>query len=257
MAGLNFKTYGQGDPIIILHGLFGMLDNWQKIAKGLADEYMVILVDQRNHGKSPHHDTHTYQEMAADLAQFMEEQWIYEATIIGHSMGGKTAMQLAMDYPDLVEKLIVIDMSPRQSKKGGHDEIFDAMFSLDLDQLDKRSEAEEKLAGKIKDLGVRQFLLKNLQRKKEGGYRWKMNLEVLYQQYDDILVEISTETPFEKPTLFVKGGKSEYIREKDELLIKTHFPSYKIIEIEDAGHWVHADAPKETIEIIKGFVQNA
>lgn len=251
---LNYKTYGTGDPIIILHGLFGMLDNWQTIAKSLAESHMVYLIDQRNHGKSPHVDSHSYPEMAADLHAFMESNWIYEATIIGHSMGGKTAMQFAMEYPDFAERLIIVDIAPGQANRG-HDDVFEALFALDLDQVDSRKEAEAVLADKMADLGVRQFLLKNLSRKKEGGYRWKMNLPVLHQQYENILKPIQLFDIYEKPTLFIKGGRSKYITEASERDIKALFPQYVIKNVENAGHWVHAEAPRETIEIIKSFIK--
>ncbi len=250
---LNYKTYGTGDPIIILHGLFGMLDNWQTIAKALAVNNMVYLIDQRNHGKSPHTETHSYEEMAHDLHAFMEENWIYEATIIGHSMGGKTAMKFALEYPDFVEKLIVVDISPEQAKSG-HNEVFEALFSLDLQKVENRKDAERKMMEKMKDLGIRQFLLKNLSRKKEGGYRWKMNLNVLYDQYDKILAPISGDNAFENPCLFIKGGKSTYIKNSSKSHIEAIFPNYSLETIEKAGHWVHAEAPNETIELISSFI---
>lgn len=251
---LNYKTYGTGDPIIILHGLFGMLDNWQTIAKALAETHMVYLIDQRNHGKSPHVDSHSYEEMAEDLLSFMESNWIYEATIIGHSMGGKTAMQFALNYPDFAERLIVVDIAPGQAKRG-HDDVFDALFSLDLDKVENRKEAEAVLSEKMEDQGVRQFLLKNLSRKKEGGYRWKMNLPVLHQQYENILKPILGSEAYEKDTLFIKGGRSKYISEASEEEMKALFPHYVIKTVEKSGHWVHAEAPNETIEIIRSFIK--
>jgi len=247
---LNYKTFGKGDPVIILHGLFGMLDNWQTIGKELAAHYMVYLVDQRNHGKSPHFDEHSYKLMAEDLAKFMEENWIHRAHLIGHSMGGKTVMQFAGAFEDMIDKLIVIDIAPKQSQRG-HDEILDALSSLDLSNIDKRSEAEEALSERISDRGVMQFLLKNLTRRKEGGYRWKMNLPVLVSQYERILDPITFKKPFEAPTLFLKGAKSSYIQKDDEKMIKEMFSNVKIKEIKDAGHWVHAENLEDTtLEII-------
>ncbi|MEL6845484.1 MAG: alpha/beta fold hydrolase, partial [Bacteroidota bacterium] len=150
---LNFKTFGQGDPIIILHGLFGTLDNWQTIARQLAEQYSVYILDQRNHGRSPHVDAISYPLMAEDLVQFMESQWIYKASIIGHSMGGKTAMQFACDNPDMVEKLIVVDIAPK-TYAGNHELIFDALLSLDMDGLTSRKQADELLEQKVTDFGV-------------------------------------------------------------------------------------------------------
>ena len=141
---LNYKTFGQGEPIIILHGLFGMLDNWQTIGKQLAEQYSVYLIDQRNHGRSSHTGSISYAEMADDLAAFMEEHWIHKAHIIGHSMGGKTAMQFALHYPDMVDTLIIIDITPKRYS-GGHQAIFDALFALDIDAVTDRQMAEDHL----------------------------------------------------------------------------------------------------------------
>jgi len=250
---LNHKVFGSGDPVIILHGLFGMLDNWQTIAKQLAEEYMVYIVDQRNHGRSPRMEEHSYPAMAEDLATFMESQWIHSAHIVGHSMGGKTAMQLAMDYPDMVESLTVIDIAPTQSA-GGHEEIFEALRAVDIKKLDKRSDASETLSTFIKEEGVKQFLLKNLTRKKEGGYEWKMNLSVLDTHYERILDPINLTTPYDKPTLFIKGGLSKHIQDSDMKSIEERFPHYQMKEIANAGHWVHAAAPKETLGLLRDFL---
>ena len=154
---LNHKIFGQGDPIIILHGLFGMLDNWQTIGKKLAEDYMVVLVDQRDHGKSDHTDEFNYQVLAEDLRVFMEENWMHEAYIIGHSMGGKTAMQFAVDNPDMIEKLIIVDIGPK-AYKAGHDTIFKALREVEIDKVKSREEVEESIAKYINDKGVRLFL---------------------------------------------------------------------------------------------------
>ena len=251
--GLNFKSFGQGDPIIILHGLFGTLDNWQTIAKKLAEHYTVYIVDQRNHGRSPHFEEMDYELMASDIKAFMESQWIYSCHLIGHSMGGKTAMQFAADYPDILEKLIVVDIAPKVYE-GGHQAIFDALFSLDLDQIQSRKEADQLLATQIEDFGIRQFLLKNLTRSKEGGYQWKMNLPIIYQSYSSILSTIEPSEPFEKETLFIRGGQSNYIQSSDELLIKAQFPMATIQTIESAGHWVHAEAPNALLDMVLSFL---
>ncbi len=250
---LNFKQFGQGDPIIILHGLFGMLDNWQTIAKKLAEENTVFILDQRNHGKSPHHPDFNYPILAEDLREFMEQNWIYESHIIGHSMGGKTAMQFALDYPDMVDKLIVVDIAPKKYK-GGHQVIFEALFSLDLNQIEKRNEAEEKLAEYIPEFGVRQFLMKNLTRKKGGGFAWKMNLDAIHNHYQDILAEIEGEKT-NVPTLFINGGQSKYVTAEDRESIKELFPSASFKTIGEAGHWVHAEKPKELMRMVEEFLR--
>lgn len=250
---LNFKEFGQGDPIIILHGLFGTSDNWQTLAKQLAKDYTVFIVDLRNHGRSPHDDEFNYKVMAEDLRYFMESHWIYEARVIGHSMGGKTAMQFALDYPDMVEKLVVVDIA-NQAYKGGHERIFKALLSLDLDSVSNRKEADEFLKNQIEDFGVRQFLLKNLTRDKDGGYEWKMNLPIIHENYQAILSEIEGDEPFENATLFVKGGLSKYITNENFKTTQQLFPHAELKTIEKVGHWVHAEAPKELLQMLKGFL---
>ena len=230
-----------------------MLDNWQTIAKKLAEDYMVYIVDQRNHGRSPSMDTHNYKAMADDLAAFMESQWIHSAHIVGHSMGGKTAMQMAMNYPDMVESLAVIDISPTASTRG-HDAVFDALNAVDIEGLEKRSEAQEAMMAHVQEVGVIQFLLKNLSRRKEGGYAWKMNLPVIERDYERILDPIVCTSSYEEPTLFIKGGRSKHIVDADLPLMKECFPNYQMKEISDAGHWVHADAPDITLEMLREFL---
>ncbi|MEM7572153.1 MAG: alpha/beta fold hydrolase [Bacteroidota bacterium] len=250
---LNYKSFGQGPPLLILHGLFGTLDNWQTLAKRWAEEYTVILVDQRNHGRSPHLDAHNYPVMAADLAAFMEQEWIHEAYLLGHSMGGKTAMQLAMEHPDLIKALVVVDIGP-QAYPGGHDTIFAALRSLDLDSIDSRNEAAAHLAQSIEEAGVRQFLLKNLSRRPEGGFRWKMNLEVLYRDYPRILEKIEGPA-YEGPTLFVRGADSGYIRDTDWPTAQSLFPAAQLATVQNSGHWVHAEQPAILFDLVRDFLQ--
>lgn len=251
---LNYKSFGQGDPIVILHGLFGTLDNWQTIAKTLAEHFTVYIVDQRNHGRSPHFETMNYTLMADDLREFMENNWMFKAHILGHSMGGKTAMQFAADHPEMVEKLIVVDIGP-QTYPDGHQTIFEALFALDLSQIESRKDADEFLASRITDFGVRQFLLKNLTKDKEsGGYRWKMNLPVLHERYQDILTEIELSPPFHKDTLFVRGGRSNYVRDEDIPGIMAKFPNAQVKTIAEAGHWVHAEAADEFVQVIMDWL---
>lgn len=250
---LNYKEFGQGDPIIILHGLFGMLDNWQTIAKKLSEDYWVFIIDQRNHGKSPHLDGLSYSLMAEDLQKFMEQQWIPKAHIIGHSMGGKTAMQFAFDYPDMVDKLVVVDIAP-SANAPGHQLIFDALFSVDLQKLENRGTADDTLAVKIEEFGVRQFLLKNLTRNKEGGYRWKMNLATIFKNYENILAAVTTDQSYDGASLFIKGGASAYIQQREIEVINQLFTDVTIETVEEAGHWVHADAPDILLEKVKNFL---
>lgn len=250
---LNYKSFGQGEPIIILHGLFGTLDNWQTVAKALADDYLVFIVDQRNHGRSPHLDDMSYPLLAEDLRAFMEAHWIYRAHIVGHSMGGKTAMQFALLYPDMADKLAVIDMAPKQYP-GGHEPIIQALLDLDIDRVENRQDAEEFLAGRIETPAVVQFLTKNITRNHAGRYSWKMNLSAIHRNYPAILRAVEAEAPYEGPALFLRGGRSSYVLPQDEPDIKALFPQARIETVEGAGHWVHAEAPDVVIEKLRAFL---
>lgn len=251
---LNYKSFGQGEPVIILHGLFGTLDNWQTVARALAEHFLVFIVDQRNHGRSPHVEEMSYLLMAEDLLEFMESHWIYRAHVIGHSMGGKTAMQFALHYPDMVDKLAVIDMAPK-AYPGGHEEIFKALLDLDIDRVESRQDAEAFLARRIESPAVLQFLLKNISRNHDGRYAWKMNLPVIYQHYPEILKPVEGGEPYEGPALFLRGGLSPYVQPEDEAGIKALFPQARIETVENAGHWVHAEAPDEVVGRLKGFLE--
>jgi esterase len=248
------RSYGQGAPIVILHGLFGFSDNWQTVAKALSDQYTIIAVDQRNHGKSPHAPTHTYPDLAQDLHNFLHENWIFQSVIIGHSMGGKAAMQFALDYPDMVQKLVVIDIAPGASKTR-QDDVFEALNGIGLDGLTDRKLVENHLMDSLKEPGTVQFLLKNLTRDAEGALEWKVNLPVLTTAHEDILAPVSG-GQFEGPTLFVRGERSGYITDIDTPEIKTHFPNSEVITIPNAGHWVHADQPKALIETLEAFLSS-
>ncbi len=252
---LNHKVLGEGFPVIILHGLFGMLDNWQSVAKKIAAEgFMVYLIDQRDHGKSPFTDRFDYPTLAQDLATFMEQNWIYKAHLIGHSMGGKTVMQFAFDHGDMVEKMVVVDIC-NKTYAGGHEEILEAIRKVDAAHRQDRQEIYDFLKDRLKNEGVVQFLLKNLQRKKEGGYEWKMNFALLEQSYQHILDKVSSAHPlFEGPGLFIKGERSWYIQDGDLAQIKAEFPHSAVEVIEGAGHWVHADQPEQLTQKVIQFL---
>jgi esterase len=256
---LNFKEFGTGEPLVILHGLFGTLDNWQTIARQLSDEFTVYIVDLPNHGRSPHtKGEFDYSEMSDAVAEFLTKNWIHETRLIGHSMGGKLAMQLALQQPDLIKKLAVIDIAPKQYT-GGHGNIFKALFALDLETLTDRKEAEQFLTEQLPEegAGTIQFLLKNLSRRADtegGGFEWKMNLDVLYANYPRILDKLEGDMPFRKPTLFIRGGESDYIRDTDFETISTLFPRSAVETIDGAGHWVHAEKPKELLAVLRKFM---
>ncbi|MEL6389434.1 MAG: alpha/beta fold hydrolase [Bacteroidota bacterium] len=249
---LHHRIYGKGQPIVILHGLFGMLDNWQSFAKKLSDRYQVIAVDQRNHGRSPRYDEFNYPALAQDLADLLDHLGIETASVLGHSMGGKSAIQFAIDHSDRVDRLVVVDISTRHYP-GGHHDIFDAVLSLKVDQISSRKVADDHLSARITDLGVRQFLLKNLSRRQEGGYRWKADFAGLLTNYDHILSEIEVATPVEVRTLFVRGAKSDYIRNDDLDLLRSQFVHVNLTTI-DAGHWIHAERPSELLEAVTRFL---
>lgn len=219
----------------------------------MSANYTVYIVDQRNHGRSPHKEPFDYPTMAEDLKNFMEANWIFKSHLIGHSMGGKTVMQFAFDNPDMVDKLIVADIAPVQYSER-HQHIFQALFELDLDALKRREEAEELLKNKIPGAAERLFILKNLTRKKEGGFRLKMNLPVIHKHYGDILAAIKNLDTFEGTTLFIKGAQSHHIEDSHRDTIRSLFPNVSIHTIENAGHWVHADAPDEFLRVVLKFL---
>jgi len=250
---LHFKSAGQGGAVILLHGLFGSADNWHHVAQRLAERFHVFAVDQRNHGQSPHDDEMDYPLMAADVENFFIAQKIASAFVIGHSMGGKTAMQFALEFPNRVEKLVMADMAPR-AYPPAHDPIFAALLALDLPAFQTRQQLENALAPAIPDLALRRFLLKNLGRNDSGAFYWKMNLSGLAKNYPRLCAPLNWEIPFLKPTLFIRGGKSQYISAADEPGIFRLFPAAKIQTIAGADHWVHADAQEEFFKLVLGFL---
>ena len=251
---LNFQSYGTGFPLIILHGLFGSLDNWQTISTRLGEHFQVFAVDQRNHGRSPHTDVFDYEVMAEDLREFMQSHGLVRAHLIGHSMGGKTAMEFALRHPELVEKMIVIDMAPK-AYPPSHVPIFEALLPLDLGLFHDRREIADALAPFIPELAVRQFLLKNLTRDESGTFQWKLNLPAIYQNYDRLNQRIENSRHFTGPVLFIKGERSEYISEEDRELIRRLFPRAEVIAIPGAAHWVHADAPEPFVKAALDFLR--
>lgn len=250
---LNYKQFGNGTPLIILHGLFGSLDNWQTLAKQFAENFSVYIVDVRNHGKSPHTTEHDYVSIAEDLKEFMQQQNIEKSHFIGHSMGGKAVMQFSILYPEKVLKQVIVDIAPKKYGRG-HDEIFDAIFSLDLNTLQSRNEADEQLQKLIPDFGTRQFILKNLDRADDGKYTWKFNLETLFREYENVRSGITSSKPIDVETLVIKGEKSGYVTAEDEANFKTLFPKTTIAGISNARHWVHAENPTELLILVNQFL---
>ena len=248
---------GQGAPLVILHGLFGTLDNWQTLARRWAEAgHRVILVDLRNHGRSPHSPEHTYALMAEDVRGLFDQlQLGSETTLLGHSMGGKAAMRFALDYPDRLSKLVVVDIAPRISDMRHQDEILAGLNAVDFTQCANRQDADDALARHISNFGVRQFLLKNLYRQDDNSFAWRVNLPVLTAEMTGIGEEITGTSPFLKPALFIRGGTSDYISPEDKLYgIPALFPNSQVETVLDAGHWVHAEKPDEVFGLVQAFV---
>jgi esterase len=251
---LYFRKSGEGAPLIILHGLFGSSDNWMSIAKVLSEQYTVYLPDQRNHGQSGNNDVFDYDSMAEDLKAFIEQHSIENPYIIGHSMGGKVAMTFASKYPELLRKLVVVDIAPKQYSLH-HDTILEGLMAVDVNTIKSRGEADKQLAEYVPELGVRQFLLKNMYRTDEGGYAWRINLPVISRDIANIVQGLPDDARYEGDTLFIRGRNSNYIRDTDEELLRSHFPTMELITIENAGHWVHAEQPQEFTEHILQFLE--
>jgi len=251
---LYSKIIGQGEPLIILHGLLGMGDNWVSLGKTFAEKgFEVHLIDQRNHGKSFHANEMNYEAMVEDLKEYFEYHGLKKVNLLGHSMGGKTAMFFATKYPEILNKLIIVDISPKYYPPHHHF-IFEAIRSLPL-HINSRKELESYLDQHLQNKPISLFLLKNLQRKKEGGFSWKPNISVLENALYDLGEALPPMSVFPKPVLFIRGEKSPYISSGDTALIRAHFPASKIINIPGAGHWVHAEKSKLFKEAVLNFLK--
>lgn len=244
------QTYGDGFPFVILHGLFGSSDNWHTLAKRFGGHFRVHAIDQRNHGRSPHDEMHTYQAMSDDLLEFFHDHNLTEAFVLGHSMGGKTAMKFALDHPSMVRKLLVADIAPK-SYPSRHDEILDAMTGLDLTLYQSRNEIELALTPKIPGIATRQFLMKNV-RRTDHGFSWKINLDSLNRSYSEMNREISG-PPYPHPALFMYSLSSGYVIHDDQPAIRSLFPGAQFVGM-NTGHWIHAEAPDDFFRIALDFL---
>jgi len=249
---LHYHRTGHGPTLLILHGLFGTWENWGFQVKKLSEKFDIIAADLRNHGSSPHHDNISYHLMAEDVIELMDRLGVEQASILGHSMGGKVAMQLALDHPQRVEKLIVADIAPVEYPPH-HEDVFAGLLDVDLDAVTSRAEADQQLARHIDSAGVRAFLLKNLQRGKQGGFDWKMNVAALHNEYRHIAAA-PAEGQYPGPVLFIKGGDSDYLLPEHADAIKSRFPNagYKVIE--GVGHWLHAEKPAAFNRLVERFL---
>jgi pimeloyl-ACP methyl ester carboxylesterase len=253
---LFFRKSGSGQPLIILHGLFGISDNWTTLAKKLSDHFTVYAVDLRNHGQSPHSDQWKYWIMAEDVLELIENEKLKNVILLGHSMGGKVAMYLALDSPQLISKLIVSDIAPRKYPVGNQD-VVDALLKVHPEKLASRKEAEDILAKDLKDNSTIQFLLKNLywNESPDGTKKldWRFNLPVISKNLAAVSEATDEPAGSDIETLFINGEKSNYVTKEDEAEIKRVFPRAIIKTIAGAGHWVHADKPDEFFDAVMQF----
>ncbi len=249
---LHTDITGQGTPLLLIHGLFGSGENLGMIARLLADRFRVINIDLRNHGRSGHSDTLSYPLMAADLVETMDSLGLQTAAVLGHSMGGKAAMQLALLHPERVSKLVLADISPVVSQ-ARHLGILDALNRIDLPRLTDRKDADRQLQQGISDAGTRAFLLKSLQ-KTEQGFQWRFNLAALTAQYQQVLAAPQATAPYEGPVLFIKGGNSDYLLAEHQPQIQQLFPKARAKIIEGTGHWLHAEKPAAFAKITADFL---
>ncbi len=249
---LHFRSFGNGEPLIILHGIFGSSDNWQTVGKELSVKYKVYLVDLRNHGSSPHSDEFDYNVMTDDVLELMLNEEIEKAHLLGHSMGGKTAMTFAARYPERVIKLIVVDIAPKYYEPH-HARIFRGFRSVNLDLIKTRHEADIQMSHRIPEVGVRQFILKNLTRVKDR-FIWKLNLDVIEENAEKIGEALSDDDWFSGHVLFIAGGSSDYVKDSDLPGIHQHFPNAVVKYVPGAGHWVHAEQPKTLARLVFDFL---
>ncbi len=253
---LNFKKIGESGPaVIILHGVFGFLDNWLTISKYIAEAgFTLYLVDQRNHGRSPHEAPMNYDVFASDLADFITENQLESPLLVGHSMGGKTVMKYAVTHPDRLSKIVVVDIGPKQYPIH-HTKIIEGLNAIDLSKVASRQDADDQLAPFEPILPVRQFLLKNLYRTEEGGFGWRFNLPVITSDMKNVGQAIASDEAVLAPTLFIRGGNSNYIEDEDWDDIVKLFPNASLETVQNAGHWIQAEQPKAFLEALLPFLK--
>ncbi|MBA1146795.1 alpha/beta fold hydrolase [Ectothiorhodospiraceae bacterium WFHF3C12] len=245
---LEYQTRGDGEPLILLHGLYGSGQNWGRHARRLAERYRVVTPDLRNHGGSPHVSEMTYRAMAADVLALMDRLEIDRATLVGHSMGGKAAMATALEAPERVRRFCAADIAP-VAYSHGHDRIIEALQAVDTTSLSSRQDADDALADRIEEGMVRQFLLTNLERG-EGGYRWRIPLDILAGALADIEGWPEYQNTFDGPALFLYGGQSDYMDASGKKAARAHFPAARLACIKSAGHWLHVEAADTFAEIL-------
>lgn len=261
---LFYRKQGSGLPLVVVHGLYGSSDNWINIGKRLGEKHTVYMLDQRNHGRSPKSDSHTYDDMRNDLLEFFDKHSIEKAILLGHSMGGKVAMWFAADYPERIEKLVIADIAPKDymllkedSQFYLHQNILLAMQEIDFSVIKTRNDVDDYLAEKLDDGRIRQFLLKNVEKNKDTkSFQWRVNAEVLYDHLDEIVSGVNHQwlddrTPITAyPVVFIRGLQSKYILDEDIIIIKEMYADARIVDIPEAGHWLHAEQPQKFMEAV-------
>ncbi|NVN94622.1 MAG: alpha/beta fold hydrolase [Bacteroidetes bacterium] len=254
---LFYRTYGEGQPIIILHGLYGMSDNWVTHAKLLSEKYKVYIPDMRNHGQSGHSDLFNYNLMAEDIGEFIQMHNLENPIIMGHSMGGKVAMSFALDNPNRVSKLIVVDMSMRAYKQNDFNyQLIYALLDIDFTKIKSRKEIEERLDQTLQNQRIRMFLMKNLYWTDQKILSWRFNIKAIFDNIDAVFEGIQSTQQFDKPCLFIRGGESDYVSDEDFTQIQHNFPQAILKTIHKAGHWVQADEPEIFMTILQNFLMN-
>lgn len=249
---LHTEITGQGQAIVLIHGLFGSYENLGVIARALAGQWQVVNLDMRNHGRSDWHDSMSYALMAEDVKDTLDHLGLDQVILLGHSMGGKIAMEFALRYPERVNKLILADISPVQNRPRHH-EILSALDGIDLNNLQSRQQADQQLALSINETGVRQFLLKSLY-KEDEQFRWRFNIKALIANYQQLLEAPPSKGPYTGPTLFIKGAESDYLLPEHQSLIQQLFPHSKAKVIMGTGHWLHAEKPVAFAKIVTDFL---
>lgn len=250
---LAYRKFGSGEPLVILHGLFGSSINWNSIGKEFSNYFTVYLIDQRNHGKSFHSNVFDYDALSKDLLGFIIEHQIDKINLLGHSMGGKVALRFSADHPEKLINLIIVDIGLRKFEFKDC-ALLDAMCKLNLKLMQARSEIDNFLSDSIPHLSLRQFIMQNIQRTKSGDFAWRINLSVLVKEIHQIGAEIKMNKVYDKPCLFITGENSDYVLDANKLEISKWFSKVKYHKIKDAGHWVHFDNPLAFVESVKRFL---
>lgn len=243
----------KGRDLIIIHGLFGMSDNWNSLAKRFSKKISTHIIDLRNHGKSPHSDLFNYDVMSEDLLNYINLNNIIQPIIIGHSLGGKVAMNFAFDYPVKVKKLIIADIAPKKYSVDFHRNILQKLLDLNLSNFNRREEIDRALAINISDISTRLFLMKNIYRDESKNFKWRFNIQVLFDQLENISAADFLKGKCDIPTCFLRGGNSNYINEQDIISFGNNFSDFKVVTIDNAGHWLHAEYPDEFFREVINF----